>query len=224
MIRPLPARAPAAAVVVAIALLAVPHAATALPLLDRELSLDGGGTRPVLAVALAAEPPASPLDFDLLGEATAPAPTADDRRMHRRRTLLQLHQRVGLALLGLQLATTVVGQLNYLDRFGTANTGRYELTHAVLAYTTFGAFATNGALALLAPRPKDKPNRGWDRMRVHKLGMALATVGMVAQAVYGIETRQREGYLDKQDVGRTHLVIGYATLAAVGVAVGALVL
>ena len=97
------------------------------------------------------------------------------------------------------------------------------LTHQVLSYTTFAAFLTGGTLALLAPRPAGKPNRGWDRVRVHKLGMALATAGMIAQAVVGIHTRQREGYLDQQQIGKTHLIIGYGTLAATGIAVGALV-
>lgn len=218
---------------VALALAAAPRPARALHLLDEELTLDRAGARPVLVAALAAEPPVlaaalaaepGPMDFDLLG-APKPPPTtsADDARMRRRRSMLQWHQRGGLALLGLQLATTAVGQLNYSDRFGSANTGRYELSHAALAYTTFAVFAVNGTIALLAPRPTAKPSRGWDRMRVHKLGMALATAGMAAQAVYGIQTRNREGYLDKEQIGTTHLVMGYATLAAVGVAVGALV-
>jgi hypothetical protein len=46
---------------------------------------------------------------------------------------------------------------------------------------------------------------------------------MVAQAYTGIHTRNREGYLDQQQAGKTHLIIGYGTLAATGVAVGALV-
>jgi hypothetical protein len=53
--------------------------------------------------------------------------------------------------------------------------------------------------------------------------MALATAGMIAQAVYGIQTRNREGYLDQQDIAKTHLLLGYGTLAATGIAVGALV-
>jgi hypothetical protein len=210
----------------ALALAAAPGRARALQLLDEELSLagGGGGAPPVLHVALAAEPPAGPMDFDLLGTPSAPPDTAkEDARMRKRRQYLQWHQRVGLAVGSLELATVVVGQLNYNDKFGTANTGRYELSHAVLAYTTFAAFAVGGTLALLAPRPVDKPSRGWDRMRVHKIGMALATAGMIAQAVYGIQTRNREGYLDKEQIAQTHLVIGYATLAASAVAVGVLV-
>ncbi len=213
---------PIAALVIA-ALAALPRPARALHLLDQELSLDGGGARAPLVVALAAAPPSSSLDFDLLGKATAPPPSAEDARMKKRRSYLQWHQRVGLAILGLETATVVVGQLNYSDKFGTANTGKYVLPHKVLAYTTFGVFAVGGTLALLAPRPAQKPNRGWDRVRVHKIFMALATIGMVAQAYTGIQTRNREGYLDQQQTAKTHLIIGYGTLAATGIAVGALV-
>jgi hypothetical protein len=201
-----------------------PRPASALRLLDQELSLDASRRGPDLTVALAAQPPGDSMDFDLLGKPPKPPDTsAEDARMKRRHKLLGWHQRVGLTMGTLELATIVAGQLNYNDKFGTANTGRYVLTHKALAYTTFGVFAVGGTLALLAPRPANKPDRGWDRVRVHKLGMALATAGMVAQAVVGIQTRNREGYLDQKQLGQTHLAIGYATLAATGIAVGALV-
>lgn len=219
-------RLPLAAGVLALAAVAsAPRPARALRLLDDELSLGSGSRRPDLTVALtAAPPPGDSMDFDLLGKPPKPPDTsAEDARMRRRHRLLQAHQRVGLAMGTLELATIVVGQLNYDDKFGAANTGRYVLPHKVLAYTTFVAFAVGGTLALLAPRPANKPDRGWDRVRVHKIGMALATAGMIAQAVVGIHTRQREGYLDQERYGKTHLAIGYATLAATGVAVGALV-
>jgi hypothetical protein len=213
-----------AALVALVALAAAPRPARALHLLDAELSLEGGSSRAPLLVALAAAPPPSDLDFDLLGKATAPPPSKEDERMKKRRSMLQTHQKVGLGLIvPLELATVVVGQLNYNDKFGTANTGKYVLPHKALAYTTFAVFAVGGSIALLAPSPKDKPDRGWDRVRVHKLGMLLATAGMVAQAVYGIQTRNREGYLNQEQIAKTHLILGYGTLAATGVAVGALV-
>ena len=222
--RRLPCPLPAAALAIAIAAVAAtPRPARALHLLDEQLSLEPSGASAPRVVALAAAPPPSDLDFDLLGTAKPPPPSEEDARMRKRRAYLQAHQRVGLAILGLETATVLVGQLNYNDKFGTANTGRYVLPHKALAYTTFGVFAVGGTLALLAPRPKDKPDRGWDRVRVHKIFMALATIGMVAQAYYGIQTRNREGYLDQQQIARTHLIIGYGTLAATGVAVGALV-
>ena len=208
-----------------LALAVAPRPARALRLLDQELSLELDGSEPApLLVALAAAPPPGDLDFDLLGKPKPPPPTTEeDKRMKKRRTYLDWHQKIGLAMFGLETATVVVGQLNYSDKFGTANTGKYVLPHQVLAYTTFAAFATAGTLALLAPRPKDKPDRGWDRVRVHKIFMALSTLGMLAQAYYGIQTRNREGYLNQQQIAKTHLIIGYGTLAATGVAVGAIV-
>jgi hypothetical protein len=164
------------------------------------------------------------MDFDLLGKPPKPPDTSkEDARMKKRHKMLGWHQRIGLAMGTLELATVITGQLNYNDKFGTANTGKYVLTHQVLAYSTFGLFAVGGSLALFAPRPAHKPDRGWDRVRFHKLFMALATAGMLAQAVVGIETRNREGYLDQKQLAQTHLAIGYATLACTGIAVGALV-
>jgi hypothetical protein len=163
------------------------------------------------------------LDFDLLGEAKPPPVPPEDRSMRRRRQLLGLHQTAGLGLVALQVATTVMGQLNYNDRFGDANTARYKLPHAVLAYTTFGVFAATGALALLAPDAPSRPDRGYDRVTLHKIGMVTAAAGLAAQVALGIYTARRDGFENKQDIGRVHLVVGYATLAAVAAGVSALV-
>jgi hypothetical protein len=208
------------------ALALVPVRGAALHLLDRELSLDGA-PRPELRVALAAAaaaPADGPsLDFDLLGDAPKPQVPAEDPSLRLRRRMLNLHQAVGIGLFGLQLASTVVGQLNYNDKFGVDNTGRYKLTHQVIVYTNLAAFATAGGIALFAPGAKGPKAKGVDRVTIHKWGMAVATAGMLAQGLLGIQTARREGYVDKQDYGQAHLAVGYATLAAMGVAVGALV-
>jgi hypothetical protein len=212
-----------------------------LSLLDEPLSLDDRPA-PVLTVALAddtkskdsksggssksgeAKPGDSSLDFDLLGK---PPPTAqvDDKAMHKRRELLKWHQGVGIVLYAAEVATTVVGQLNYNDKFSSnaPNTNKYKQPHQLLAYTTLGLFAVNGTLALLAPEPKGPPKKKWDRVSWHKLGMGLATLGMVAQAGTGIYAASREGFLNQQDYAKAHLAIGYFTFVAMSVAVGALV-
>lgn len=161
------------------------------------------------------------LDFDLLG---APQTTkvVDQEALDRRRTLLTWHQGVGLGMFALQLATTAVGQLNYDDKFGGDNTGKYVQPHAILAFSTLAAFAAAGTLALLAPKPLER-DEGFDRVSLHKLSMIVATAGMVAQGVLGVYTQSREGYLNQQSIATTHLVIGYVTLAAVAVGIGALV-
>jgi hypothetical protein len=207
-----------------VAVMAVaPARAAALELLDAALSLEGR-SRPELRVAFASTGPAGPsLDWDLLGDAPKPKVPEEDRSLRLRRRMLNLHQAVGIGLFGLQLSSTVVGQLNYNDKFGVDNTGRYKLTHQVIAYTNLAAFATAGTIALFAPSAKGPKRSGIDRVTVHKIGMAVATAGMIAQGLLGFQTARREGYLDKQDYGRAHLVIGYTTLAAMGVAVGVLV-
>jgi hypothetical protein len=212
----------AAAALLCVAL--APGRAAALHLLDRELSLDGGA-RSALGVVLAAAAPAEgpSLDFDLLGDAPKVQPV-DDSSARLRRKMLNLHQGVGIGLFGLQVGTTVMGQLNYNDKFGLDNTGKYKQPHQIIAYTNLAAFALAGSIALFAPSAKGpKREGGVDRVTIHKIGMAVATAGMLAQAALGIYTASREGYLDKQDYGKAHLIVGYGTLAAMSVAVGALV-
>jgi hypothetical protein len=174
----------------------------------------------------AAKPRASEpgsLDFDLLGAAEPPPDAADAGALRLRRRMLTAHQALGIGLVGLHLGTTVVGQLNYSDKFSSGpNTGRYRLSHAALAYSTLGVFAVNGALALFAPSPVKQPMK-LDRVMVHRISMATATAGMLAQAGLGIYTSGREGYLNQERLGQVHLAIGYVTLAALATGVGALV-
>jgi hypothetical protein len=209
----------AAAAVAALAL--APASGSALALLDDALSLEGG-RRADLRVALLAQPEGPSLDFELLGEAPKAAAVAEDPALRTRRKMLNLHQGLGLGLLGLQLASTVTGQLNYNDKFGVSNTGRYQATHQFLTYTNLATFAVVGGIALFAPRDKAAKG-GYGRTTIHKVGMAVATAGMIGQGVLGIQTARREGYLDKQDYGRSHLALGYLTLAAMSVAVGVIV-
>jgi hypothetical protein len=188
----------------------------------------GGGARPGTPGA-GQEAPApeqgggASLDFDLLGAPAAAPEPVDGGALRLRRRMLGAHQGIGLGLLSLQLATTVVGQLNYSDRFPAGpDTGRYRRPHQVLAYGTLGVFAVNGAIALLAP-PSKAPKK-LDRIMVHRIAMFTAAAGLAAQAVLGIQTRERVGRLDQERRATIHLVVGYATLAAVLSGVGALVL
>lgn len=164
------------------------------------------------------------LDFDLLGEPAAPPPVSPGPDLRLRRTMLATHQALGLGLLGLQLATTAFGQLNYSDRFEGPNTARYRQAHRVLAYATLGAFAATGLVALFAPSPPGKQAQGYDRVTIHWIAMAAAAAGMIGQGALGIATREREGYQNQRDLARTHLALGYVTLAAVLVGLGVLVL
>lgn len=165
------------------------------------------------------------LDFDLLGSRSLPkAPPVEDGRLRWRRGLLTGHQAGGFGLLALDLATTVVGQLNYNDRYASGDaTSRFKLTHAILAWGTLGTFVATGTLAFLAPAPPERRAEGFDRVSLHKLCMFTAAAGMAAQGVLGIATRERTGRLDQGTWAAVHLAIGYVTFAAVATGFGALV-
>ncbi len=159
------------------------------------------------------------------GEIIAPtvgdAPDAEDLRL--RRKLLTWHQGLGLGLLGLELATTAVGQLNYRDKFGTpANTGKWRAPHAALAIATTAAFAVNAGFALAAPAPV---KREWklDRVMVHRIALFTASAGMLTQVGLGFYTSSREGYVNQRQMAKTHLYVGYGTLAAILTGVGVIV-
>ena len=144
------------------------------------------------------------LNFDLLGE-EKPGLRVDEAALRRRRTMLTLHQGVGLGMFAIALANTIVGQLNYSDRFPSGpSTGKYELAHQITAYATVGAFAVTGLLAVFAPNPIPKTG-GFDRVTLHKIAMAAAAAGMAAQVVLGIWTAGREGYLKQPDFAAAHL-------------------
>lgn len=163
------------------------------------------------------------LDFDFLGEAQVPEPSFDDALLGRRRTLLKVHQGVGLAMLGLMAGTMVSGQLNYNDYYGGPQTARYAATHRWLARGTSLTFLTTGALALFAPVPTDKRHAGVDRVLLHKIGLYGASAGMITQAVLGMATVRSRG-LERQDsMAGLHLGLGYATMAMMALGVGALV-
>jgi hypothetical protein len=158
------------------------------------------------------------LDFDLLGDAP-PALSPEDRARQAeiekagkiRRAVLQTHTALGFALLGAMTINTVLGTLNYYDKFGGGGfTRNYETAHLISALATSGIFAAQGGLALFAPDPYPKPGR-WDTARVHRIMMISAAVGMATQIALGFISAARYGHLDQRDLARAHMVIGYLT-------------
>jgi len=174
-------------------------------------------------------PPASPerraspapgQDFDLLAPEKPPDETAKQRevelmrQLDRRRRLLQLHQLGGYATMATVTAAVVLGQINYLDKYGGGgDTGRWITPHAIAAFTAAGVFTATGLLAILAPSPLEKPQRV-DTVTLHKIAMAVATAGLVAQVVLGPITASKEGQLSQRDFALAHQIIGYTTLVA----------
>jgi hypothetical protein len=167
-------------------------------------------------------PPQAPLNFDLLGE-PAPGVRVDQAALARRRTMLQIHQGLGLGMFAVTAANVVIGQLNYSDKFASGpNTEKYQMAHQITAYSTLVLFTATGLLAVFAPTPLPR-SPGFDRTTLHKIAMGTAAAGMAAEAVLGIWTRTREGYLNQPDLATAHLIIGYATFAAMSVGLGAIV-
>src|SRR3989449_665136 len=165
------------------------------------------------------------LDFDI--PATLPLQqeaSAQDSTLSLRRGMLMGHQALGFGLLAVDLAATVVGQLNYNDHFVSgAPTGKYQSAHKTLAWATVGTFVTTGALAVFAPSPPRKVSQGFDRVALHKVCMVSATVALAAEAVLGMATAGREGQLNQEGGGKLHLALGYFTPSAPALGLRALV-
>lgn len=199
--------------------------------------LDAGFSAPALQLTLAASPPAqgpapdlstpapSPsLDFDLLAPAAGVAVVdpAQEKAVDRRRSMLKVHQGLGIATVATLAATSVVGQLDFNDRFrGGGDTGQYHSAHKALAYGSAALFTAAGLLAVLAPEPYAKKGGRADTATVHKWAMGVATAGMVAQIALGIAARGKAGTTQERDLAAAHQIIGYTTLGAttVGAAV-----
>lgn len=162
------------------------------------------------------------MDFDLLepSQTSAESPRLIDPEMERaiaqRRTMLTIHQAMGLTMAATLTATIIVGQLNLDDRYrGGGDTGRFKGWHTGLVIASSSLFAGTGLLGVLAPTPFKKELR-LDTITLHKIFMSLATVGMLTQVVLGLVTANREGQLSQVDLVTAHQIIGYASLGAVG--------
>ena len=170
-----------------------------------------------------AEEPGMDMDFDLLEpSAAAETPQLVDPKLERaiaqRRTMLTLHQGLGLATLTTLAATVVVGQMHFHDRYrGGGDTRRFAALHTGLVIGSSSLFAGTGLLGLFAPTPFKKELR-LDTITLHKVFVSLATAGMLTQVVLGLVTssQQQEGKLSQVDFATAHQVVGYATLGAVG--------
>ncbi len=174
-----------------------------------------------------AEATKSEADFDLLDDATHPsvAELAEkgaqtDKEVWLRRKMLNVHQALGLGLLASMVATTVVGELNLVDKYGEKGyTRRYYNLHTGLVITTSVLFTSVGTLGYFAPDPYPKKLR-FDRLdpsTVHKVSMAAATVGMLAQLALGIVAANLDGSLAQPNLVTAHQIVGFTTLGALTV-------
>ena len=180
---------------------------------------------------VAATPPVpadKSMDFDLFDDGTK-KPTAPglDLRLkspnqnpeliarisRRRRLILQLHQGFGFATLVALAATVVIGQLNYVDKYGGNFTNRYATPHEALATISTVLFATDAGLALFAPSAYKKPIRA-DAALVHKIMMGVAAAGFIAEIILGPLTAAKGGDLNQRSFALGHVVTGYVTFAS----------
>ena len=151
--------------------------------------------------------------YDPYLEPVVPQESPDRDRMARRRTMLQWHQGLGLAALGLTTAQVVLGQMLmnrqeagfFDDR--TQQLGDAHRNLAIASVTTYGASAL---LALTAPGiERDGPV---DSVTIHKSLAVVHGLGMVLTPVLGFYERSQD---EPSDVLRTtHKIAGYTTLAA----------
>ncbi|MBN8470888.1 hypothetical protein JYJ95_30645 [Corallococcus exiguus] len=160
------------------------------------------------------------LDFDLLTpESEASAGLLDpnlQKDLETRRTMLKLHQGLGLAMAGGLTAATVLGQIQFSRSFTDGGGDNRSLLawHRGVVIGTSLLFATVGTLGILAPDPVERPFQ-WDTVTFHKIFMSLATAGMIAQAVLGILATQSYGEITEPKYATAHQVVGYATLGCV---------
>lgn len=168
----------------------------------------------------AQKPAPKPDDFDLLPREATPDPAALarqqelERKLAQRRTMLRYHQLGGFATLAGLAATAVLGQLDYLDKYGGGgDKGTFRPWHRWTALSTTAVFAGTASLAVFAPVPIEKPAR-LDTATVHKVAMTVASAGMVAQIALGFVTAAKEGQRAQRDLALAHQIVGYATFAA----------
>jgi hypothetical protein len=232
MTRPLPRPANRALIVSLAALCAVAFAAPAAradqpaaaqPAAAQPAAPPTSATPAAPSAGAPAAPSADAFDFDLgdqpkqsPAEAAADKKRADEleRKVKTRRAMLVTHQAIGFTTLGVMAATLVIGQLNYVARYGGYNNGndydRFQVPHWGLATASSVLFTSLGILGVAAPNPYPKPIK-LDSALVHKVTMALATAGMVTQLILGPITSAYEGKLSQRDLALGHLVVGYAT-------------
>ncbi|MCA1826462.1 MAG: hypothetical protein ABR567_10450 [Myxococcales bacterium] len=166
-------------------------------------------------IALADQP--QPEDFELLPPEKKADPQAQKKLEHElevRRKMLQLHQLGGFLTLASVSTTTILGQLNYADKYGGGgDSGRYYEWHKWAGFTTAFIFAATATLSVFAPSPLEKRIR-FDTATVHKVSMAVAAAGMLAQIVLGPIIASKEGEISQRDWALAHQIVGYTTLVA----------
>lgn len=179
--------------------------------------------------ATEAAAPASNLDFDLFDGTPAPAVPAAlnpelEAQVTSRRALLHTHQILGISTLAAMAMTTLLGQLNYHDLYGSGGRNGYFMwPHRVSMAATTTLFATTGTYAMLAPEPYEGAveDRGVSTATVHKTFTALSTLGMLTQIGLGFVTARKADAGNPnglKKMAQIHELVGYGTFGCLAVA------
>lgn len=87
------------------------------------------------------------------------------------------------------------------------------------AYTTTGLFITTAVFSVFAPEPFEKESQGLDRITIHKIAVIGASLGMATQMGLGIVTaRSADAGQQRASLAKTHMVVGWSTLALMSTA------
>jgi hypothetical protein len=138
------------------------------------------------------------------------APETRRGELRLRRTMLQWHQRMGLATLGALTAQVVLGELIAADRAGN---GDLAPVHRTLGYVTFGMYLGTASLSLGAP-PARRYGGGFSNVQLHRYLALVHFTGMMAQPWLGAHLADAAS-LESYDARlTTHQWVGRITYAA----------
>jgi hypothetical protein len=174
----------------------------------------------VLAALPASADPPPDLDFHLLPPPAAAAPAdaqrlaALDRAVGTRRRMLQAHQALGFLTASFAGFGALFRQLDYLDRFGGANTGQWEALHLGITVAGAAVLATTALLAVAAPNPYPKPIRR-DTALIHKVTMTIGAAATAAEVVTDALATAYDHSGSAKSLALSALVIGYVAYACI---------
>ena len=143
------------------------------------------------------------------------APSTRRGELVLRRSMLQWHQRMGLATLGVMTAQVILGELIAADRVEHSD---LIPTHRTLGYVTFGMYLGTASLSLGAP-PARRYGGGFSNVQLHRYLALVHFTGMMVQPWLGAHLADAES-LESYDARlTTHRWVGRVTYAAFGAAV-----
>jgi hypothetical protein len=138
------------------------------------------------------------------------APSTRRGELVLRRSMLQWHQRMGLATLGVMTAQVILGELIAADRVEHSD---LIPTHRTLGYVTFGMYLGTASLSLGAP-PARRYGGGFSNVQLHRYLALVHFTGMMAQPWLGQHIGGATSLESYESRLRTHQWVGRITYTA----------